>query len=169
LRVCVTCKINKPIEAFGIRNKAPDGLAKSCKQCASAASKKHRDANKKEVARKSREYRSTFTKEERRDKKLWERYKLTPMTVQGILKAQDDKCMICEEDLNGVFVVDHDHSHCSATKGCEICVRGFLCHHCNSLLGYARDNVYTLKRAIAYLETDVERFKDMNALFGAQN
>ena len=51
-------------------------------------------------------------------------------------------CPICgsEEPL----VVDHDHSTYE--------VRGLICNHCNLVLGHARDNIQTLKNAIAYLE-----------------
>jgi hypothetical protein len=32
--------------------------------------------------------------------------------------------------------------------------RGLLCRHCNSLLGYARDDIDVLKAAISYLNGD---------------
>ena len=51
-------------------------------------------------------------------------------------------CPICgsEEPL----VVDHDHS----TKE----VRGLICQPCNKGLGFFRDNIESMKNAIAYLE-----------------
>ena len=51
-------------------------------------------------------------------------------------------CPICgsEEPL----VVDHDHS----TQE----VRGLICNNCNLVLGHAKDNIETLKNAIAYLQ-----------------
>jgi hypothetical protein len=33
------------------------------------------------------------------------------------------------------LVVDHDHSCCPATYSCGRCVRGFICHECNVMLG----------------------------------
>lgn len=31
--------------------------------------------------------------------------------------------------------VDHDHDHCPAQRGCQECVRGWLCHSCNTAEG----------------------------------
>lgn len=31
--------------------------------------------------------------------------------------------------------VDHDHSHCPSQRGCSTCVRGYLCHGCNTAEG----------------------------------
>lgn len=42
------------------------------------------------------------------------------------------------------FTVDH----CHKTKR----VRGIICHHCNLVLGHARDSVEVLSAAIAYLK-----------------
>lgn len=39
--------------------------------------------------------------------------------------------------------------HCHATGN----VRGLLCMACNSMLGYAKDNIQTLSSAIQYLKT----------------
>lgn len=34
--------------------------------------------------------------------------------------------------------VDHDHGHCPAQRGCRGCVRGYLCHGCNTAEGLLR-------------------------------
>jgi len=34
--------------------------------------------------------------------------------------------------------IDHDHGHCPSLKGCPQCVRGFLCHQCNTAEGLLR-------------------------------
>lgn len=34
--------------------------------------------------------------------------------------------------------VDHDHNHCPAQRGCRECVRGYLCHQCNTAEGMLR-------------------------------
>ena len=41
------------------------------------------------------------------------------------------------------LVVDHNHR--------TGVVRGLLCTHCNCLLGFARENVVTLRAAMAYI------------------
>jgi tRNA U54 and U55 pseudouridine synthase Pus10 len=71
------------------------------------------------------------------------------ITMEDKIKMRDyqnNKCYICEN------IFDNDKSafvdHCHLTKK----VRGLLCHHCNSGLGYFKDNVNYLKKAIQYLE-----------------
>ena len=70
-----------------------------------------------------------------------QKYGLTKSQHQEMEQATTH-CPICgsEEPL----VVDHDHS----TQE----VRGLICNHCNLVLGHAKDNIETLKNAIAYLE-----------------
>lgn len=53
-------------------------------------------------------------------------------------------CFICEKVVGRSVHLDHDH------KTGEF--RGFLCHHCNGLLGFAGDDPELLLRAIDYLE-----------------
>lgn len=49
--------------------------------------------------------------------------------------------------------VDHDHGHCPAQRGCRDCVRGYLCHSCNTAEGLLR----TAERA-RLLANYMERF-----------
>jgi len=61
--------------------------------------------------------------------------------------AQGSVCAIClgsSPNKGGQdWVVDHCHT--------SLKVRGILCHHCNILLGGAKDNPTTLSAAITYL------------------
>lgn len=65
-----------------------------------------------------------------------------------IIKKQSGKCIICnskkEDEKKGLYV---DHCHKTGK------VRGLLCDRCNRGLGFFRDNVYILKKAITYLES----------------
>lgn len=59
---------------------------------------------------------------------------------------QNGCCAICgvtEEDLNKRFSIDHCHK---TDK-----IRGLLCTRCNSLIGFAKDNISTLQNSINYL------------------
>lgn len=59
-------------------------------------------------------------------------------------------CQICGV-TEGRLHIDHDHSCC--TKGsCGKCVRGVLCHKCNTALGLLGDDVTRMSKAIGYLE-----------------
>lgn len=71
-----------------------------------------------------------------------------------MLKAQGGGCAICgkTEQVNGrQLSVDHDHSHCSGTSSCSICIRGILCDDCNNVLGRAHDEPKVLEQAAYYL------------------
>lgn len=83
---------------------------------------------------------------ERRKWHLKYNYGITPQEYQILFEAQNGKCAICNTNdpitrLN--FSVDHDH-----VTGR---VRGLLCTTCNSLLGFAKDQVVLLEKAIEYL------------------
>ncbi len=61
-------------------------------------------------------------------------------------KRQGDKCLICEIEFNDEKTfpqVDHDHKTGK--------VRGLLCRPCNTGLGFFKDEIYFLSKAIQYL------------------
>lgn len=61
-------------------------------------------------------------------------------------------CEICRSLLKmgvGQSAVDHDHKTGA--------IRGVLCGACNKMLGFAKDNIDTLRAAIAYLESSKGR------------
>ena len=66
-----------------------------------------------------------------------------------LLVQQRGRCAICGaadpgRKQSGHFAIDH----CHTTNA----VRGLLCHPCNAMLGFAKDSVETLRKAILYLE-----------------
>lgn len=72
---------------------------------------------------------------------------LTPAQYAEMLGKQRGTCALCpatEGRPGGRMFVDHDHSTGA--------VRGLLCGACNSGLGFFKDNVSRLRRAIQYLE-----------------
>lgn len=74
-------------------------------------------------------------------------YGVTADEFRALLDAQSGRCAICETDDpggKGNWHVDH----CHATGA----IRGLLCHHCNLLLGNARDEPTRLRAAADYLE-----------------
>lgn len=93
-------------------------------------------------------------------RKLWERYRTTPVQYEEMLIKQDYKCAICRttfnEDQDRAVHVDHDHSCCNNTssglKSCGKCVRGLLCGRYNVGLGALDDSEENLKRAIKYIK-----------------
>jgi hypothetical protein len=77
--------------------------------------------------------------------------------VAEILRIQGSRfpeCASCgsTEDLK----VDHDHSCCPAAQSSGCCIRGYLCHECNTAEGLLK----TPDRAIAlaaYMQRIAER------------
>ena len=72
-------------------------------------------------------------------------YGLTEETYAALVESQNNVCGICEQpnSLNRNWDIDHCH-----TTGV---VRGLLCHHCNTMLGHAKDNIETLLKGAEYL------------------
>ena len=73
---------------------------------------------------------------------------ITPEQYDQMLDSQGGRCAICGTDSHGhnkgQWPIDHDHE--------TGVVRGLLCHNCNVMLGQAKDNTDTLRKAIEYLE-----------------
>lgn len=96
------------------------------------------------------------TTDERWEQRLWEHYKLTVDDYYNILDAQGGGCGICgtlDPDFwHGRFNVDHNHACCPGSRSCGFCVRGLLCHCCNSGIGHLRDDIRVLTLATNYLE-----------------
>ena len=59
-------------------------------------------------------------------------------------------CMVCGLELSGDRYTHVDHSHATGQ------VRGLLCKPCNNLIGFARDNIQTLKNAVEYLKGETK-------------
>ena len=84
----------------------------------------------------------------RQNIQLRHHYDITLDAYNEVLAAQGGVCVICQEfnvtERSNRLVVDHDHE--------SGVLRGLLCHRCNCGLGYFKDNVALVSRAIAYLE-----------------
>jgi hypothetical protein len=82
---------------------------------------------------------------------LKHKYSLTPEDFKKLLRAQNNCCRICKDDIRGRSKggylkanIDHDH----VTK----VVRGLLCARCNMGLGHFKDEIRLLAAAIVYLQ-----------------
>lgn len=77
----------------------------------------------------------------------------------NLLQKQNGRCAICgreQSESKQTLHIDHNHA---ADK-----IRGVLCSACNSLLGYAGDNIEILRQAICYLETGAHKSTPKNNL-----
>lgn len=77
---------------------------------------------------------------------LKRRYKITKRVYDAIIRGQDFKCAICEGHIDDVggLVMEHDNKTGVLRSAC--------CQACNKVLGFSRENVEILKKAIEYLE-----------------
>jgi hypothetical protein len=79
--------------------------------------------------------------------KLRKYYGLTIVQRNAMFQAQGHRCAICRSAEPGRKNANWAVDHCHDTGK----VRGILCHPCNAMLGYAKDNPATLTAAIEYL------------------
>ena len=81
------------------------------------------------------------------------RYSMSVDDYNDLFEKQGGVCAICGEGrLDRRLYVDHDHKCCIGDKSCGKCVRGLLCEKCNWLLGYGRDSILILEKAICYIK-----------------
>ena len=110
-----------------------------------------RDNNKKNkdlVRERHKRYRTKNPEKYKLIQKNADLHKLYGITLEErdlILQSQNGRCAICRTDDPGKRGWFTDHCH-TVNK-----VRGILCQHCNSVLGYAKDDTAILKAAIVYL------------------
>jgi len=74
---------------------------------------------------------------------LLRRYGISLADFTTLRSKQFDLCSICKLKVGEKLVVDHSHKTGK--------VRELLCNPCNRALGYFKDNIQNLERAIGYL------------------
>ena len=80
------------------------------------------------------------------------KYGLTQEQWNAKFGLQDHQCACCgTKDPVKSWCVDHAHSCCPGQRSCGKCLRGIVCHPCNTMLGMARDTIKKLEQGIAYL------------------
>lgn len=109
-----------------------------------AAYRKKYDATHKE----QRKARDAKNFDNRKDKRLQYYYGISLSEYNALIAAQENCCVICKVKFNsdGYKSRPHlDHNHSTGK------IRQILCNNCNSLIGYAQENVEVLTSAIDYL------------------
>jgi len=134
----------------------PDFMFTCCK-C--KIPKKNSEFNKKVDKRRFRQYSSICTICDGRRTLEWQRTSIIRkdwllrntfgITFEDWMKMhnnQKGRCLICnrtEQEIGRRFCVDHCHQTGK--------IRGLLCDNCNTGLGFFKDNIKLLKKAIKYL------------------
>lgn len=131
MKTCAKCGAAGGSEVFYRDRSSSDGLTSQCRECLKAARKVWYRKNTERAVADSRERRT------------------------GSREPVVGACDICTEE--GTLVVDHDHRCCPPNRSCAKCRRGHLCHHCNKMLGMAKDDPGRLLAGARFLQAWEER------------
>lgn len=135
MKYCRSCKSRKEASLFFKDISKKDGRGTLCKECKTRKINSWKAKNTNKVL-------------SYRRKTLLNKYSLSEDDQAELLRKQQHKCKICDISFNSLhsknMCIDHDH----VTNK----VRGILCSNCNLLLGYSKDNISTLEKAISYLK-----------------
>lgn len=126
---CTRCGETKPTSSFTPRKDRPKKpFSSQCKECSRRIAKARRESDW----------------DRHLDLHFQRQYSLTIEEYKEMLDTQGGVCYICKTTPKKRLVVDH----CHITRK----IRGLLCGHCNTGLGYFQDDPARLQRAIEYLE-----------------
>ena len=122
------------------------------KEQIAARKKEYNEKNKEQIAAYAKEYNEKNKEQiaiKKEETRLKSKYGITLKDKTILLQKQNNKCKICS-----VSFLYEKHStkpfvdHCHTTNK----VRGLLCLHCNTGLGYFKDHIPTLTKTINYLQ-----------------
>lgn len=134
-KVCKECGITKLISEFYLNSALDSKKGRSwnprCKPCVNKLQKQKYKENP----------------EVKKNFHLKYLYGISLDIYKDKLEEQGNVCAICKSPTSngrGVyFHVDHNHETNQ--------IRGLLCHHCNFMIGYSRENIEVLEAAVEYL------------------
>ena len=109
-------------------------------------SREYRQRNEKYIKEQQKEYREK-NPNKNRNYQLKRNYNLTPEQYDEMYSNQHGRCAICgvhQSELAFNLAVDHDHETGE--------VRGLLCRKCNSGIGYFKDDMELINKALDYLK-----------------
>ena len=169
-KICLKCRVEKDLEEFFRDNSRKDGLQIYCKECSSKNIRASFDKNaaRETIAVPEFKFCPTCGQEKasflffksniRKDGlcsyckkcmsicKRKRKFGISDEQYQAMLKAQGGACAICKWIPGpGDRELDTDHIH-----GTDI-VRGLLHHKCNRGLGFFKDSIAIISKAIDYL------------------
>lgn len=138
-KVCQKCGEEKDLELFAKGSNYSDGRRGTCKKCHSNYMTQYYKDNPDKI-----------DKTNRGPRKSWRRHRITEEHFNEMLKIYDGKCHSCK--VNEATNIDHDHNCCPTPRSCGKCVRGMLCHNCNSALGLLKDNRQNIIGLLEYID-----------------
>jgi hypothetical protein len=125
VKICKTCKVEKNLSEFYIRNLA-------CKKCCNQKAREWSKNNPEAVKQSSRKT------------KLKQKYGISVDDYNEMFKEQKGVCFICAKEHQR-RPLNVDHCHKTGT------VRKLLCDKCNMALGLVEDSTERLNKLMEYL------------------
>lgn len=141
-KLCTDCSIEYSINNFEITHKdiVKSGEVRAYRRnkCKDCRLKDRREAHAKVAHLPEVKYK-------KRMRGLYERYGISAEEYLDLAEKQENLCSICGDPAGSrALSVDHDHNTGE--------VRALLCTGCNLGLGWFKDNIEVMKKAINYLE-----------------
>lgn len=131
---CPICGELKERSEFYKWKSRQDGLTAYCKSCFNNKNKKWQAENPDKLPG----LQQTRISHRKRN------FGISENDYAQMLVDQNNSCAICKKEIGWEAAVDH----CHATNK----VRGLLCRKCNLGLGGFKDNIETIRKAIAYVK-----------------
>lgn len=142
--VCSKCKIEKSLDCFGYKRDKLNGRASQCKACNRAVY--HTEHGRDVVAKYHKTEQYNLLKKAASRRTVFKRHNITEEYFNALVTQQDNKCGICQTELQPGYQTHIDHNHTTSK------VRGLLCSKCNTGLGLFNENKQVLLNAISYLD-----------------
>lgn len=147
-KICIKCGKEHPISFYRKSEKWRQNVCIDCNREDGRKRYYKRHEHNKEISR-------NYAKTRNTEKRHWDRLgckfnlKNSKDWYTNQLKEQNGGCAICSSKVvsnksHRYFYADHNHETGQ--------LRGLLCLRCNSMIGFAKDDVRRLKSAILYLE-----------------
>ena len=138
-KICAKCQNEKDLNDFAKGSAYKDGRRGTCKSCHASYMKQYYYDNPEKTKRKNKQIRHN-----------WKKHRISEEYYNTLLSMNDGTCHSCKE--NKATNIDHDHSCCPGGYSCGKCVRGVLCHQCNSALGLLKDNKNNILGLLNYID-----------------
>ena len=138
-KICAKCKNKKNLNDFAKGNAYKDGRRGTCKSCHAAYMKQYYYDNPEKTKRKNKQIRHN-----------WKKHKISEEDYKNLLSLHGGKCHSCK--INNATNIDHSHECCPGAYSCGRCVRGVLCHNCNSSLGLLKDSRQNIIGLLQYID-----------------
>lgn len=154
MKVCSSCKEEKPKIDFHKKSATKDGLHNYCKSCVAIKNKEWVLNNKERHKNTCSNWYKLNKDKANRKSTEWHyqtNYGISYSDFIFLAKIQNNKCKICNVTLTFDAIKKDSRAvldHCHTTNK----IRGVLCNACNTALGKFKDNPEILNSAIVYLK-----------------